>query len=235
MLGEKDIEKKNAAEKAVDFVKPGMIIGLGHGSTALYSLLKLSQLLKEGILKDIFCIPCSDLVYETARKFEIPLTTLEEHPVLDMTIDGADEIDPSLNLIKGRGGALLREKIVAQASRREIIVADSSKLSPILGTNHPVPVEVFSFGWRTQASFLESLGAKVEIFTAENGETFLTDQKNMILNCSFGPIDNPEYLAERINGRAGIAGHGLFLGMATDVIIGDGDEIHHLHRKEVFS
>ncbi|MDP2982094.1 MAG: ribose-5-phosphate isomerase RpiA [Candidatus Latescibacter sp.] len=225
---ERDREKKQASERAVDFIKTGMIVGLGHGSTVHYAILRISHLLREGKLENILYVPCSDNVGETALRLGIPLTTLDEHPALDVTIDGADEVDPGLNLIKGRGGALLREKIAAQASLREIIVVDSSKLSPVLGTNSPIPVEVVPYGWRSQAAFLESIGGHPEILYTGNGIQFRTDQGNMILNCRFGPIVHPQRLAERLNSRAGIAGHGLFLGLATDVIVGAGQEIKHL-------
>jgi ribose 5-phosphate isomerase A len=230
---ERDCEKKLAAERAVDFIEPGMITGLGHGSTVHYAILKISHLLREGRLKNILCVPCSDYVGEIARRLGIPLTTLDEHPALDLTIDGADEVDPGLNLIKGRGGALLREKIVAQASLREIIVVDSSKLSPILGTNSPIPVEVIPFGWRSQWAFLESIGGNPDIFYTESGMPFRSDQGNMILNCGFGHVVHPERLAEKLNSRAGITGHGLFLKLATDVIVGEGNEIKHLRKAEV--
>jgi len=156
----------------------------------------------------------------------------EEMPKsLDLTIDGADEVDPDLNLIKGRGGALLREKIAAQASRRVIIVVDDSKLSPRLGTRCGVPVEVLSFGWRSQFSYLESLGAQVEARHNADGSLFATDSGNMILDCSFGPIADAAELAAKLSKRAGIAEHGLFLGLATDLIVAGKDGIRHLGRK----
>ena len=138
--------KQQAAERAVE---------LGHGNTALFAVRRIAQQLKKGKLSDILGVPCSLQVEEVAQQLGIPLTTLEEHPIIDVTVDGADEVDPNLDLIKGRGDALLREKIVAQASRREIIVVDESKLSPALGTSWPVPVEVVPFGWSSQVSYLE--------------------------------------------------------------------------------
>jgi ribose 5-phosphate isomerase A len=162
----------------------------------------------------------------------IPLTTLDEHPVVDLAIDGADEVDPDLNLIKGGGGALLREKIVAQASRREIIVVDETKLSPALGTYWPVPVEIVPFGWHVQAAYLESLGAKPVLRLNDNGTPFETDQGNLILDTHFGPIPDPAQLAARLDGRAGIVEHGLFLGLVTDVIVAGADDIRHLKRGE---
>jgi ribose 5-phosphate isomerase A len=138
---------------------------------------------------------------------------------IDLTIDGADEVDPALNLIKGGGGALLREKIVAQASRRVVIVVDESKLSAALGTNHSLPVEVARFGWESQQRFLESLGGKPTVRTAASGQPFETDQGNWILDCAFGPIADPEDLAAQLAARAGIVEHGLFCGIASEVIV----------------
>ena len=143
-------------------------------------------------------------------------------------IDGADEVDPHLNLIKGGGGALLREKIVAQASWREIIVVDESKLSPALGTRWPVPVEVVPLGWRSQGAYLESLEAQPVLRRNSDGSPFKTDQGNLILDCRFDPIYQPAQLAARLSERAGIVEHGLFLGLATDVIVASDQGIRHL-------
>jgi ribose 5-phosphate isomerase A len=222
--------KQKAGWYAVDFVKSGMMVGLGHGSTAIFAVRCIAQLLQEGRLQDVLGVPCSRHVEAEARRLGIPLTTLDEHPVVDLTIDGADEVDPDLNLIKGGGGALLREKIVAQASRREIIVVDESKLSPVLGTHWPVPVEVIPFGWRAQAAYLESLGAPTLRLDAD-GTPFKTDQGNLILDCNFGPIPDPSQLAGRLNERAGIVEHGLFIGLATDVIVAGAEGVRHLRRE----
>jgi ribose 5-phosphate isomerase A len=223
--------KQQAARYAVGFVESGMVVGLGHGSTAILALRCIAQLLREGRLRDILGVPCSLQVEEESRRLGIPLTTLNEHSLVDLTIDGADEVDPELNLIKGGGGALLREKVVAQASRREIIVVDESKLSPTLGIHRPVPVEVIPFGWRSQAAYLESLGARPVLRLNENGTPFKTDQGNLILDCHFGPISDPAQLAARLSQRAGIVEHGLFLGLATDVIVAGVEGIRHLRRK----
>jgi len=208
-----------------------MVVGLGHGSTAVFAVRRIAQLLPKGQLRDILGVPCSLWVEEEARRLGIPLTTLDEHPVIDVTIDGADEVDPNLDLIKGGGGALLREKIVAQASRREIIVVDESKLSPALGTRWSVPVEVVPFGWRSQVAYLESLGARPVLRQGNDGVPFETDQGNLILDCSFGPIPQPAQLATRIGERAGVVEHGLFIGLATDVIVATGRGIRHLQRE----
>jgi ribose 5-phosphate isomerase A len=224
--------KKQAAERAVEFIESGMVVGLGHGSTALFALQRIAELLKGGVLSDLLGVPCSSQVEEEARKLGIPLTTFDEHPVIDLTIDGADEVDGNLDLIKGGGGALLREKIVAQASRREMIVVDGSKLSPALGTRRAVPVEVIPFGWQSQALYLDSLGATVIPRKDDNEKTFMTDQGNLILDCNFGPISNPERLAEALNARTGIAEHGLFLGLATDLIVANSKGIYHRMRNK---
>lgn len=221
--------KKEAAEAAVELVRPGMVIGLGHGSTARYALLKIAELLRTGKLWDIKGVPCSKKVEEEAKALGIPLTTLEEHPELDLTIDGADEIDPKLNVIKGGGGAMLREKIVAQATRYEVIVADDTKFSPRLGTRAPVPVEVLPFGWRTHLRFLEGLGARVSLRVNADGTPFLTDQGNYVLDCYFGPIQDVDGLAKELDLRAGIVGHGLFVGLVDEVFLAGPSGVRRLH------
>jgi ribose 5-phosphate isomerase A len=222
--------KQQAAEQAVEFIESGMVVGLGHGSTAIFAIRRIVELLKRGVLKGIRGIPCSNQAAEEAGPFGIPLSTLEEHPLIDVTIDGADEVDPNLDLIKGAGGALLREKIIAQASCREIIVVDESKLSPVLGTCRQLPVEVVPFGWCTQREYLTALGGRVEVRTHGDGTFFKTDHGNMILDCAFGPLADPASLASRLDGRAGIVGHGLFLGLATDVIVAGVKGVRHLQR-----
>jgi ribose 5-phosphate isomerase A len=225
--------KRQAAERAVEeWVESGMVLGLGHGSTAIWAVRRIAELLRGGQLRDILGVPCSIQVEEEARRLGIPLTTLDEHPVIDLTIDGADEVDPNLDLIKGGGGALLREKIVAQASRREIIVVDESKLSPALGTHWAVPVEVVPFGWRSQAAYLESLGAGLTMRQNDDGTPFKTDQGNLILDCDFGPLAQPGQLATRLQERAGIVEHGLFLGLTTGVVVASVEGIRCLERGE---
>lgn len=222
--------KQQAAERAAGFIEPGMIVGLGEGSTAILAVRYIGHLIKTGGLKDILGIPCSLHIEEEARTLGIPLTTLDDHPVVDLTIDGADEVDPNLDVIKGGGGALLREKIVAQASRREIIIVDETKLSSALGTIWAVPVEVIPFGWRSQADFLETLGAEPVLRQNADGTTFHTDQGNFILDCKFGPIFDTKSLAADMNMRTGIVAHGLFLGLATDVIVAGKAGLQHLTR-----
>lgn len=222
--------KQQAADQVLGYIQSGMIVGLGAGSTATLALHGLAEKLSRGELADIQGIPCSSAVEAEARRLGVPLTTLEDHPVIDLTFDGADEVDPALNLIKGGGGALLREKIVAQASRREIIIVDDSKLSPALGTHWALPVEVIPFGWRTQAAFLESLGAQVRLRLSDDGTPFKTDQGNLILDSAFGPLDDPAGLGARLDARTGIVAHGLFLGLASEVIVAGAGGIKHLRR-----
>ena len=148
--------KKQAGEFAVNFIQSGMIVGLGEGSTAIWAIRKIAQELQNGTLQNILGIPCSKNVERIAQALGIPLTTLDTHPVIDLTIDGADEVDPQFNLIKGGGGALLREKIVAQATQREVIVVDENKLSKLLGTVWAVPIEVLPFGWPSQRRSVRS-------------------------------------------------------------------------------
>lgn len=222
--------KQRAADRAVEYVESGMVVGLGHGSTAMLAVRRLAELLRTKKLREIVCVPCSVQTDSEARWLDIPLTTLEEHPTVDVTIDGADEVDPNLDLIKGGGGALLREKIVAQASRREIIIVDETKLSPVLGTQWPVPVEVIPFGWGSQAEFLKSLGAEVSPRCDGGGTPFRTDQGNLILDCDFGPIREPALLAYELDRRVGIVEHGMFLGLASEVIVASQEGIRHLKR-----
>jgi ribose 5-phosphate isomerase A len=225
-----DLLKQQAAYQVLAYIQSGMIVGLGAGSTAILAVRGLAGKLSRGELTDIQGIPCSRMIEAEARRLGIPLTTLEDHLVVDLTFDGADEVDPALNLIKGGGGALLREKLVAQASRREIIIVDESKLSPALGTHWAVPVEVIPFGWRTQAAYLESLGAKVRLRPSDDGAPFKTDQGNFILDSAFGPIPDPIGLGARLDARTGIVAHGLFLGLASEVIVAGASGIRHLKR-----
>ena len=173
--------KRVAAYRAVELIEPGMVVGLGAGSTARFAAQRIAMLLREGILRDVVGVPCSRGVEIEARQLGIPIYALEDVEGVDITIDGADEIDPSLNLIKGAGGALLHEKIVAQASRREVIVAEASKLVPVLGQGRPVPVELIYFGWREQQRFQESLGARVTIPRRSNGEVLTTNEGNLLV------------------------------------------------------
>src|SRR4051794_40937814 len=223
-------QKEEAALRAVEWVESGMVVGLGAGSTAAFAVRRIAELLRQGQLRDVVGIPCSRDVGATAQRLGIPLATLEERAAIDLTIDGADEVDPDLNLIKGGGGCLLHEKIVAQASRREIIIVDASKPSPRLGTRWALPVEVVPFGWGSQRRFLEALGARVTVRQTSDGRPFKTDEGNLILDAAFGPIADPSALARELDNRTGIVEHGLFLGIATDLLVAGGDDIQHTTR-----
>ena len=222
--------KQEAAEYAVQFVQSGMVVGLGTGSTAIFATRRIAKLLKDGTLKNIVGFATSKFVWAQAQQSGIPLMEQAMLSKIDLTIDGADEVDPKLNLIKGGGGALFREKIVAQASEREIIIVDDSKLSPCLGTHHTLPVEVNPFGWQSQMRFLQSLGARATIRCNADGAQFVTDSGNMILDCDFGLIADPTDLAAKLGARAGIVEHGLFLGIASDVIVASESGVRHLKR-----
>ncbi|HLM47569.1 MAG TPA: ribose-5-phosphate isomerase RpiA [Myxococcaceae bacterium] len=219
--------KREAAERAVEAIQPGMVVGLGSGSTAAFVVRRLAALRAECKLRDVVGVPTSVGTEQLARALGVPLSTLEEHPVVDLTLDGADEVDPRLRLIKGGGGALLREKIVAQASRRTLIVVDAGKLSPRLGTRWPVPVEVLPFGWRSQALFLEGLGARITRREGPEGAPYQTDQGNFILDCAFGPLEHPEALAARLEARAGIVAHGLFIGLTSELVLAGPNGVEH--------
>ncbi|MFQ5854800.1 MAG: ribose-5-phosphate isomerase RpiA [Anaerolineae bacterium] len=215
-----EILKRNAAERVAEFVESGMILGLGTGSTVFYVLRWLGERISQGELRDIVGVPTSKAAARQAREFGIPLTTLEDHSRLDLTIDGADEVDPDLNLIKGLGGALLWEKIVAVASRQLIITVDESKLVDRLGTRSPLPVEVVPFGWRLQMTYLEALGAQPTLRHTADGEPYLTDGGHYIIDCEFAGIDDPYTLATTLNAQPGIVDNGLFLDMADVVVVG---------------
>jgi ribose 5-phosphate isomerase A len=207
---------------------------LGHGTTAILGVRSLAAKLKRGELRDIRGVACSRQIEEEAKALGIPLIELDAQGI-DVTFDGADEVGPGLDVIKGGGGALLREKIVAQATRREIIIVDESKISPALGTHFALPVEVIPFGWRTQWAYLESLGAQPKLRTqasgaGSDGEPFVTDQGNYILDSAFGPIHDPAALGARLDARTGIVGHGLFIGIAAEVIVAGESGIRHLTR-----
>ena len=223
--------KRQAGERAVDFVQPGMVVGLGHGSTAIWAVRRVAALYTQGALPDIVCVPCSRAVEDEARALGLPLSTLDDHPRIDVTIDGADEVDSQLDLIKGGGGALLREKMVAQASAREIIVVSDAKLVDMLGAGFALPVEVVTFSWRATMRWLQRLEAAATLRTVAGGAPFHTDQGNLIIDCAFGPLADPYALAARLESRAGVVEHGLFLGLATDVIVAGAKGLQHLTRK----
>lgn len=223
--------KRKAAFRAVEFIESNMVVGLGTGSTTEYAVKRIAQKLNTGELYGVAGIPTSTRTEGLARKLDIPLVGFETHQNLDLTIDGADEVDPDLNLIKGGGGALLREKVVAQASRRNIIIVDESKLVPKLGTGWALPIEVIPFARYTETKFLSDLGAAVTVRCNDDGTPFVTDQNNLILDANFGKINDVYELAAQLNERAGIVEHGLFLKLATDVIVARKGDIKHLIRR----
>jgi ribose 5-phosphate isomerase A len=204
-----------------------MVVGLGEGGTATFATRYIAEMLSKGRLRGVVGVPCSKSVEMTARQLGIPLTTLEECAAIDLTIDGADEVDPDLNLIKGGGGALLHEKIVAQASLREVIIVDAGKPSMRLGTKWALPVEVVPFGWGSQRRFLQTMGARVTLRVTSNGLPFRTDEGNYILDAAFGPIVDPIGLAHELDCRTGIVEHGLFVGLATDLFIAGENGVEH--------
>jgi ribose 5-phosphate isomerase A len=230
-MASQDELKKEAAWRAVEFIESGMVVGLGTGSTAKFAIERIAERLQSGDLKNIFGIPSSQQTETLAQTHNIPLSDLEEHAAIDITIDGADEVDPEMNLIKGGGGALLREKVLAQASRRNIIIVDESKIVPRLGTRWSLPVEVIPFARATEFGFLRQLGAVVSLRALQDGRPFLTDQNNYILDANFGRITRPHDLARELMQRAGIMEHGLFLDLATDVIVAGAGGIKLLQRK----
>lgn len=227
-----DALKKQAAETAVASVQSGMVVGLGTGSTAVHAVRAIGRLLQNGRLRDIVAIPTSEATAQEAKKWHIPLTTFDDHPVIDLTIDGADEVAPNLDLIKGLGGALLREKIVAAASKEMIVVADYTKRVPQLGSKAPLPVEVVPFARQPVSAYLASLGAEVVLRREKDGgkRPFITDEGNNILDCHFGPIADAAALAQAIRRRPGVVEHGLFLGIATHAILATPDGIEQLSR-----
>lgn len=226
-----DRGKEAAGIQAAGLVRPGMRLGLGTGSTVAFFLDALARRLKDGELGDIVGVPTSLRTDARARELGIPLTTLAQTRTLDLTVDGADEVDPALDLIKGMGGALVREKMVAQATEHLVIIIDEGKLVDQLGTRSPLPVEVLSFGWESHLDFLEKRGAVPELRMAENDAPYRTDNGNFILNCRFpGGISDPGNLETALNSRAGIVGTGLFLGMAREVLVGKPSGVSRLQR-----
>ena len=216
--------KRLAAVRAIAFVKPGMRLGLGTGSTAKLFVAALGEEVARGL--KVICVPTSEVTHAQAQALNIPLTTLDETPELDLTIDGADEFDGQLRLIKGAGGALLREKIVAAASARMIIIADSSKEVAVLG-KFPLPVEVNKFGLEATRRLIEQSAAQagchgaLSLRRAADGSTFVTDGGHFIFDCAFGKIPEPEKLGAALNAIPGVVEHGLFLGLASAIIVAD--------------
>jgi ribose 5-phosphate isomerase A len=214
---DRDHLKQAAARRAVEYVENGMVVGLGTGSTAAFVVEELASRVKDGL--EVIAIPTSEHTAALARGLGIPLASFAEQRRIDLAIDGADEVErTTLNLIKGRGGALLREKIVAAASRRFIVVVDQEKLVDRLGEHAPVPVEIVQFGWQATAAALAELGAEPEL--RQNGcEACVTDGGNFILDCHFGPIDDAPQLERLIKMTVGVVESGLFIGRSSAVVV----------------
>jgi ribose 5-phosphate isomerase A len=222
-----EMNKKIAGEKAADFVKTGMAIGLGSGSTVYWTIKKLGELVKAGL--QVKCIPSSMLTEKWAREFGIPLTDFSKEEKLDLTIDGADEIDPNFNLIKGGGGALLREKIVCASSSKVIIIVDHSKVVSQLG-KFALPIEVVPFGWKITARKIAGLGCIPAL--RKNGDAvFITDNGNYILDCKFPSIPDPETTDKTLKLLVGVVETGLFTGMTDKVIIGKENQVKIVEKK----
>jgi len=209
-------KKRAAAERAVELVQSGMVVGLGTGSTAYFAIEALGKRIEDGL--EITGVATSSGTEQLAMRFGVPLVPLEEVMLIDITIDGADEVDPQFNLIKGMGGALLREKIVAYASLEEIIIVDDSKLVDVLGIRSPLPIEVAPFGHKLTKTALETLGCQARLKGGE--KPFMTDNGNLIYECKFERIEDPEFLEVEIHLIPGVVESGLFIDLATKVVIG---------------
>jgi ribose 5-phosphate isomerase A len=220
-----EAEKEIAGRAAAKLVNDGEIVGLGTGSTAYFTVIALGERVKAGL--KIIGIPTSVKTGDLARSVGIPLTTLDEHPEIDITIDGADEIDPKLRLIKGGGGALLREKVVASASRKMVVVADSAKVVPVLG-KFPLPVEVIAFARTVVEKKITALGGSPKLRVKPDGSPYVTDNGNQILDCNFGRIADPPALALALSNTPGIVEHGLFIGLASMALVGRGDAVEEM-------
>jgi ribose 5-phosphate isomerase A len=224
---DRDALKRAAAEAAVKLVRDGMVIGLGTGSTATFAIEALGRRHREGL--QFLGIPTSERTAAQAKSADIPLTSFREHRKIDLTIDGADEVERgTLNLIKGLGGALLHEKIVAAASRRLAIVVDGVKVVDRLGRRTPIPVEIVAFGLEATQARLESIGATACLRQTATGEPFITDSGNRILDCSFGPIADPATLEKRIRQVVGVVESGLFIARADVVFVANTSGVHRL-------
>ena len=218
-------EKEAAGRAAAKLVRDGEIVGLGTGSTAYFTVVALGERVKAGL--KIIGIPTSVHTADLARDVGIPLTTLDEHPEIDITIDGADEVDPKLNLIKGGGGALTREKVIATASKKMVVVVDAGKVVATLG-KFPLPLEIIAFARTVIERKIASLGATPKVRMKPDGSPFITDNGNQILDCNFGRIDDPAALARELSDTPGIVEHGLFIGIAKLAFVGRAGSVEEL-------
>ena len=223
-----DLEKESAARASLEYIKDGHVVGLGTGSTAAYFIKLLGEKVKNGLR--IRGIPTSVRSDELARSLGIPVITLDDCQEIDVTVDGADEVDPELRLIKGGGGAALREKIVASATKQLVIVADASKRVQRLG-KFPLPVEVIKFAQPLVAKRIATMGASVQLRRNADGTPYVTDENNHILDCHFGEIHDPDNLGRELSEMPGVVEHGLFLGMASVALFARASEIEELKRK----
>lgn len=222
--------KKAAAEAAAKLVEDGMVVGLGTGSTAAFFLSALGQRISSEHLR-ISGIPTSEETAAQALGLKIPLTTFAEHAQIDLTVDGADEIETgTLYMIKGHGGALLREKIVAAASKRMVVIADETKLSKRLGSLVSVPVEVVQFGWEATQRRLSELGGNPALRFGKDGKPFVTDGGHYIMDCAFGAMENPKETAHHLDHVVGSVEHGMFLKFASEVFVGSRDGVKILQK-----
>jgi ribose 5-phosphate isomerase A len=224
---DKDLEKQAVARAALSFVENGQVVGLGSGSTSTYFIQFLADRVKAGL--KIRGVPTSVRTQQLAEKCGIPLATLDQVEALDIDVDGADEFDPQLQLVKGGGGALLREKIIASASKKFVVLADSSKQVPILG-KFPLPVEVIPFAETLLTQRISALGATVTLRKTMDGTAYKTDEGHHILDCHFGRIPDPAKLARTLSDMPGIVEHGLFINMASVVLLAKGEQVTELRR-----
>jgi ribose 5-phosphate isomerase A len=223
--------KRAAARRAIEYITSGSVIGLGTGSTVRPLLDVLGERLAAGELRDVVAVPTSEDTAARCRALGIPLTTLDEHPRLALAVDGADEVGPRLDLIKGLGGALLREKLIALAAKRFVVVADASKRVRKLGTRSPVPVEVVRFGWTTHLAFFAALGAVPALRRTVAGDPFVTDEGHYIVDCRFPHgIADPRALARTLARRPGVVEDGLFLGMVHVALVAGASGVKVLRR-----
>jgi ribose 5-phosphate isomerase A len=226
-LSVQDEEKRQVGVTAAGYVEDGMALGLGSGSTVFFFLEELGRRVRDGLR--VTGIPTSERTAALARQFGIPLTTFDERQELDLAVDGADEVDPALNLVKGHGGALLREKIIAMAARRLVIVVDSTKISQALGSQMTLPVEVVPFACALAQHRLKALGAN-PVLRVEQGQPFVTDNGNWIVDCGFAPMRDPAELETAINAIPGVMENGLFVGLASEVIVARSGGVDRLVR-----
>lgn len=217
--------KKIAAEKAAEEIREAMVVGLGTGSTVYYALLKIGEMVRDGL--NIIGIPTSSGTEKIATEQGIPLSTLAAHPIIELTIDGADEVDAHLNLIKGGGAALVREKIIANVSRRILIVVDESKVSRVLGTSFALPVEIVQFGWEATKRVVDQICGQSELRGGIQ-KPLITDNGNYILDCHFDGIPEPEKVEPQLNNIPGVVENGIFVNHADKIIIGTPSGIRYL-------